>query len=92
VPVFRRIEAISRPRLAMVSEAHWLIGLVCLVLSGVLALPIPLGNFLPALCVVLIAFGMIQRDGFIVASGMVLSAFTVGGLYFAAGALRDLIG
>ncbi len=91
VPVFRRIEAVSRPRLAGVAEMHWLIGLVCLVLSGVLALPIPLGNFLPALCLVVIAFGMVQRDGLIVLVGMIGAVGVSGGLYFAAGALRNLV-
>jgi hypothetical protein len=38
-----------------------------------------------------IPFGMIQRDGFIVATGMVLSTCVAGGLYLAAGAPRDLV-
>lgn len=90
-PAFRRIEAVSRPRLAVVAERHRLIGLACLVLGVILAAPIPLANFLPALCTVLIAFGMIQRDGVIVLAGLGLSAATVGGLYFAADKLRELV-
>ena len=38
-----------------------------------------------------IAFGMVQRDGLIVLIGIVGAVGVTGGLYFAAGALRDLV-
>lgn len=40
-----------------------LVGLVCLLLSVVLVLPIPLGNVLPALAISLLALGVLTRDG-----------------------------
>lgn len=39
-----------------------LVGLVCLLLSVVLVLPIPLGNVLPALAISLLALGVLARD------------------------------
>jgi hypothetical protein len=56
------------------------LGLVCLILAVIIALPIPLGNLPPAVCVVAIAFGMLQRDGFIVAGALAASAMVVVGM------------
>jgi hypothetical protein len=54
------------------------LGLMCLILALVVALPIPLGNLPPAVCVV--AFGMPQRNGFIVAGALVASATVLMGM------------
>lgn len=53
---------------------------MCLILALVIALPIPLGNLPPAVCVVALAFGMLQRDGFIVAGALAASAAVVTGM------------
>jgi hypothetical protein len=56
------------------------IGAVCLVLAVVIALPIPFGNMLPALCILGIAVGMLQRDGALVAGSMTAGGLVVTGL------------
>lgn len=64
--VLGKLDRITRPRWHSVVQQHRLIGLVCLVLALVLALPIPFGNMLPALCLVGVAVGVLQRDGMVV--------------------------
>ena len=80
VPVFRRVERFSRPRWEGLAGASRALGLMCLILALVIALPIPLGNLPPAVCVVALAFGMLQRDGFIVAGALVASAAVLTGM------------
>ncbi|MGF7210669.1 hypothetical protein GGE65_005277 [Skermanella aerolata] len=80
VPVFRQIERFSRPRWVGLAGASRALGLMCLILALVIALPIPLGNLPPAVCVVALAFGMLQRDGFIVAGALAASAAVVTGM------------
>ena len=70
-PAFERLERISHPRLEVPARQERFLAGACLLLSVILLLPIPLGNFLPALCLVAIAFGMLQRDGVIVGFGLV---------------------
>lgn len=50
-------------------------GVVCLLLTIMLALPIPFGNIAPALCIACI--GIIQRDGAVIAASLALSALTL---------------
>ena len=45
------------------TRAARVIGLVCLALSAILWLPIPLGNHAPALAMTLFALALIYRDG-----------------------------
>ena len=69
-PVFRKLERVSHPRWEVLAKRERLLGVACLILSVILALPIPFGNLLPALCLAALAFGMIQRDGVVVALGL----------------------
>lgn len=65
VPWLARAERLLRPRWSWL-VGHWaehVLGALCLVLAAVLALPIPLGNMLPALAICLIALGVLERDG-----------------------------
>jgi hypothetical protein len=85
IPVLRKAEAVSKPRLTILfgPVGERLIGVVCLVLALILILPIPGGNIPPALAVSTLSFALIQRDGLIAllgyamvaASGVVLAAF-----------------
>jgi hypothetical protein len=75
-----RLERISRPRWNGLVEQTRIIGAVCLVLAVVIALPIPFGNMLPALCVLGIAVGMLQRDGALVAGSMTAAGIIAAGL------------
>ena len=80
IPIFRRIERYSSARWEGLAGSSRALGLVCLILAVIIALPIPLGNLPPAICVVAIAFGMLQRDGLIVAGALAASAVVVVGM------------
>jgi hypothetical protein len=58
-------EALLRPRMARVTSPEWeqAIGALCMALSIVSTLPIPFGHQLPALGIMLIGLGLIERDG-----------------------------
>lgn len=72
-PWLNRAETLMRPRLSFVGQRPfvYLLGLMCLVLSIILFLPIPLGNMLPALAVSIIALGLLARDGVWMLIGLV---------------------
>lgn len=91
-PVLQALEFVSRPRLRVVLRYERWIGLVCLYLSIMLLLPIPFVNFAPALCLVLVALGMVQRDGLLVAIGLAATAIMTVSLGFAAQWLARLLG
>ncbi|MHB0953880.1 MAG: exopolysaccharide biosynthesis protein [Allorhizobium sp.] len=78
-PWLARGERMLRPRLGFLvyPPAEYLIGLVCLVLSAILVLPIPLGNMLPAIAICFFSFGILERDGACVLIGAVISALSV---------------
>jgi hypothetical protein len=90
-PVIERIERLSRPRLLALVQRERLLGVLCLLLAIILALPIPLANFLPALCLAAIAFGMLQRDGVIIGLGIVGCVGVLISLYFGADAIMKLL-
>jgi hypothetical protein len=69
-PYLARAEAITQPRWSALAERQRLVGLVCLALSLVLVLPIPFMNTPPSLCLVLLAWGIVQRDGIFVLAGL----------------------
>ena len=79
VGALRRIDRFSRPRWQGLADQTRLIGAFCLVLAGIIALPIPFGNMLPALCILGIAVGMLQRDGVLIAVSMAAGAGVVAG-------------
>jgi hypothetical protein len=68
-----------------------LIGLACTLLALVLILPIPFGNMLPALSVGVLAFSLIQRDGFLALIGYGLAGISAGVLMFAADVVIDAV-
>ena len=70
-PVLESLERISRPRLLFLLRSDRAIGIVAWYLSVLLLLPVPLMNTAPAVCLVALALGMLQRDGLIVAAGLV---------------------
>jgi len=88
-PAVVKLERLLKPRLLPVTEKYgerfW--ALLILLLTCILVMPIPGGNFLPGLSISLIALGMLERDGlfllivgfFIVATlGVMVEIITVG--------------
>ena len=89
-PVLRVLERLSRPRFPILLRSDRALGLICLYLSIMLLLPIPFLNAAPAVCLVAIAFGMIQRDGLIVAVGIAGTIAMTASLAFFADWVRTL--
>ena len=54
-----------------------LVGLVCLLLSLILLLPIPFFNTPPAIAMALLSWGLIRRDGAFVLVGLMAAATVV---------------
>lgn len=50
-----------------------ILGFVCLIHALLIALPIPLGNFLPGVALVFLALGVIAKDGLFILIGYTLS-------------------
>ncbi len=73
-PWLNRAESVMKPRLGFIGHRPfiYLLGLMCLILSIILFLPIPLGNMLPAFAVSVISLGLLARDGIWMAIGFVL--------------------
>lgn len=53
--------------------AQTLIGLPVLVMAVAIALPIPLGNFLPVISLVVLAIGLMEKDGLVTLIGLILT-------------------
>ncbi len=78
-PWFLKVEWILRPRLSILSgrTAQLVLALPIFIHAVMILLPIPLGNQLPALAVIAFAFGLIERDGFAILAGAVLSVIAL---------------
>ena len=93
IPTLTRLERIVRPRLPWLA-GRWSrtpVGIICFVLAAIIALPVPLGHFVPGLAICFFALGLLERDGLIVGIGAfsAIAGFTL--ISFAsAGALRFL--
>ncbi|WP_128253339.1 exopolysaccharide biosynthesis protein [Falsirhodobacter deserti] len=78
-PILSRAEKLLVPRLPFMitPTTQRFLGAALLVLALVLALPIPLGNMLPALAMTIISLGMLERDGLWVIIGLVVGALSL---------------
>ncbi len=78
-PWLERAEKLLRPRFSFLAlpPMEQCIGLICLLLALILALPIPLGNMLPALAISLMALGLVERDGVWIGIGLLMTALAV---------------
>lgn len=78
-PWLHRAESVMKPRLGFVGQPPfvYVLGLMCLILSTILFLPIPLGNMLPALAVSIISLGLLARDGLWMLIGFVTGILAI---------------
>ena len=83
-PQLRWLERLLQPRLLWLTSrgGERLIGLFCMVLGLVAALPIPFGHQLPGLAICLIALAVLERDGIVLLAGMGIGAAGIA-LYWA---------
>ncbi|GHB04789.1 sugar transporter [Algimonas arctica] len=74
-PKIAKIEAVLKPRFVFMTEdlGRRLIGAVIIPLSVLIMLPFPLTNFWPALCILVLSLGIIEKDGLAVAIGLIMS-------------------
>ena len=69
--LIRRAEKLTRPRYPVLTGevADVLIGLSCIFLAVMMALPVPGGDMLPGFALVLFGLGVLQRDGLFILAG-----------------------
>lgn len=79
VPWLRRAERMLRPRLKRLVHppAENVVGAVCLLLSVILYLPIPLSNMPPALAICMFSLGILEEDGLWAIAGLVTAVLSV---------------
>lgn len=92
-PWLRRVEAISRPRLAALTRRplDQLVGVTLVIFSASILVPLPGTNTVPGIAVVIVAMGLLQRDGFLVIVGTILGMAWIGTLLVAGATLASLI-
>jgi len=80
VPLLRRLERWSRPRLAVFDSALGMrgIGVILLTLSAALVVAAPIVGQIPlGIAVCLVGLGLVERDGIVVLAGLAVGAFGV---------------
>lgn len=79
VPILLWVQKLLKPRMEglLSPGCERVVGLVCLLLAVILALPIPLGNILPAVAICCFSFAILERDGLFALLGGVLSVVSV---------------
>ncbi|UJW86262.1 exopolysaccharide biosynthesis protein [Devosia sp. SL43] len=89
-PWLAKAERLMRPRFEFLAKppAEYLIGAICLLLSIILFLPIPLGNMLPAFTICVLALGVLERDGLWIGIGI---ACAVGAVVIVWGVMLALL-
>lgn len=98
-PMVARVETLlrkNRMRHFAGPRAQALLGVPVLLLAIAVALPIPFGNLLPVAALVMIALGLMERDGLVailgVAMGVIALGATGGLVYAAAWGLGSIVG
>lgn len=93
VPFLRRIERWSRPR-AMVLDDRILeraVAVIVLVLGVVLFTPLPFLNTLPAMAVLILGIGLLNRDGVFLLAGLLLAVLVILIIVFGVGTLYTIL-
>lgn len=96
IPYIKKFEIIFSPKLTFLVESPMerILAGLCLIASLIMALPIPLANWLPALSIFIISLAILERDGLLALIGICIFCsaifltytiiFTIlkGGLFF----------
>ena len=71
-PYINKIERFLKPRLSFMTttRAERIIGLIIFIFASFIALPLPFTNFVPGIGILIIAFGLLGRDGAFVIFGI----------------------
>lgn len=92
-PWLEKIEALSSPRLGALTRPPLdrLVGLALVLFSASILVPLPGTNTVPGFAVVLVAMGLLQRDGILVLAGSVLGTVWIATLVLAGATLASLV-
>lgn len=92
-PWLRRIEAVSRPRLSVLTRSPMdrFVGAALVLFSASILVPLPGTNTVPGIAVVGVAMGLLQRDGILVLLGVGLGTTWIATLLIAGATLVSLI-
>lgn len=92
-PWLRRIEAVSRPRVEALTRTPLdrVVGQALVLFSASILVPLPGTNTVPGIAVVIVAMGLLQRDGILVILGALLGTTWIASLVFAGATLVSLI-
>ncbi|MEL6551431.1 MAG: exopolysaccharide biosynthesis protein [Pseudomonadota bacterium] len=92
-PWLKRLEMLSRPRLAALTRApvERVVGAALVLFSASILVPLPATNTVPGLAVVIVAAGLLQRDGLLVILGGLLGSAWIASLLFAGATLVSLL-
>tara|TARA_R110001592_G_scaffold309760_1_gene584186 strand:+ start:26573 stop:27232 length:660 start_codon:yes stop_codon:yes gene_type:complete len=84
IPWIERIERLVKPRWLLFTSppAVMSLGLVVVILAVIIAMPLPFSNILPAISLLLLALGLLERDGIMIVAGLFVAviALLMGGL------------
>ncbi|NBX02772.1 MAG: exopolysaccharide biosynthesis protein [Alphaproteobacteria bacterium] len=82
LPYLRKLDRIFKPRMLFATKGmtERLVGLIIMIHAAIIFLPIPGGNFIPAICMCMLALGLLERDGLVVLLGIGASVLTIGGM------------
>lgn len=74
--LLRAAERLTRPRWPFMTGelADTLIGVACICLAVMMALPVPFGDMLPGLAIAILSLGIVQRDGVFILLGAIGTA------------------
>lgn len=92
-PWLKRIEALSRPRLGVLTwrPLSQIVGLALLLFSASIMVPLPGTNTVPGFAVVLVSMGLLQRDGILVIVGSLLGTVWIATLIIAGATVATLL-
>jgi hypothetical protein len=84
IPKLFWLEKFIKPRYwpMVPGQDEAIIGIICIIFSFILILPIPLGNWLPAYAIAALALALLQRDGVLLLIGGLISVAAVAVLVF----------
>ena len=93
VPTLKWLERILHPRMEFVFRPWGMrfIGLVIAVMALVVSLPIPGGNFLPALAICFLSLAVLERDGLLAILSLVACAVVLFVMYQLVGTALDAV-
>jgi hypothetical protein len=94
LPYLNKVERLITPRWEFMTSKSMerLLGVIIFIMAILITLPIPFGNFLPAIAVVLISLGILEKDGIAIAIGILCSFVVFGLIIGAVFALRSGLG